>query len=150
MRILALRVAAGPVSSRIVSNPLPLHFRTAVILGCIALLIGVAGIFVFQRADETDEQTNPEGVCTVAVHGLDSSAGIRLRASWLDLDGKEHEESGKPTSEALHWVFHRAPSDAPVTLEVLQHAGGTRRVLHATPALLTRGGVFEVWIPDGR
>lgn len=120
------------------------------ILGCIALLVGVAGIFVLQRADETDELTHPDGVCTVAVRGLTSPGGIRLRASWLDLDGKEHEETGKPTSEPLHWFFQRVPAGVPITLEVLEHDGGTRRVLRAMPALLTRGGLFEVWIPDGR
>ncbi|MDF1699798.1 MAG: hypothetical protein P1V36_01370 [Planctomycetota bacterium] len=130
--------------------PPPLHFRTAVILGCIAMLVGVAGIFYFQRADESRRDTPATDACVVLVHGLPSVEGIRLRVRWKDLRGGDQEETGKPEGEAGRWIFQRAPPGVPVTLEVLEHAGGTKRTLHAMPAVLSREGLFQAWMPGDR
>ena len=131
------------------SDELPFHFRTAVILGCIALLVGVAGIFVFQRADERERLTHPSEVCTVVVQGLEAGREVQVIASWLDEESEERRETGKPAGEPGYWFFYRAPAAEPVTLEVIEQAGDTRRVLYAGPARLTRGGLFTVWIRDG-
>lgn len=130
--------------------PPPLHFRTAVILGCIAMLVGVAGIFYFQRADESREDTHPSDACVVLVHGLASVEGIRLRVRWKDLRGGDQEETGKPSAEAGRWTFRRAPPGVPVTLEVLEHIDGTKQTLHAMPAVLSREGLFQLWMPGDR
>lgn len=119
------------------------------ILGCVALLVGVAGVFYFQIADQAERARHPEDMTGVLVRGLDSLEGIQLRVSWSDLEGVAREETGKPGTEAGYWYFHRAPPAVPVTLEVLRHAEGSQDVVHTMPALLTRGGIFEVWLPDG-
>ncbi len=130
--------------------PPPPFFRIAVILGSVALLLGVAGIFYFQRADERRHGESPRDAALVFVQGLDSIEGIRLRASWQDLDGASHEETGKPTGEAGNWYFDSAPDGVPLTLEVIRHADGRKELLHAMPAVLTRGGLFEFWMPGER
>ena len=148
--ILAFGPGEAAVCSRPVSMHPPLHFRWAVILGCIAMLVGVAGIFVFQRADEDQRTARPEDAAGIVVRGLETTQGIRVRVTWLDLEGKELEETAKPAGTAGQWLVRRTPSGVPVTIEVIEHANGTQRVLHAMPALLTRGCLFEVWLPKER
>lgn len=126
------------------------HFRAAVILGCLALLTGVAGIFIFERADEGSRAGLPADALGVEVRGLPTTQGIVLRASWLDESDVEDNEAGKPAGREGHYVFYRAPVGTPITLEVLRVEGSTYRVLHAQPALLTRGGLLEVWMPGAR
>jgi len=130
--------------------PLPLFFRSTVLVGCAALLLGVAGIFYFHGRDETRRSHHPSDATIVAVQGLLSVEGIRLRATWLDLAGTEQAETGKPGFEAGVWLFRRAPEGIALTLEVLQYADGTRRLLHSQPAVLTRGALLEVWLPGER
>ena len=150
-RILAAGAAWAPVSSRAMSHDTPpFHFRAAVIVGCLALLVGVAGIFVFERADEGARAGLPADALGVVVRGLPDGEGHVLQASWTDDEGAEQREVGKPAGRDAHFVFYRAPSDAPITLEVLRQRAGAAHVLHAQPALLTPGGLFEVWMPGAR
>jgi len=115
-----------------------------------ALLFGVAGIFYFQRADEQDHGESPRDAAAVVVRGLETLEGIRLRATWQELGGATREETGKPAGEAGHWYFERTPDGVPLTLEVMRHAQGTKEVLHGMPAVLTRGALFEFWMPGER
>ncbi|MDA1194521.1 MAG: hypothetical protein O2894_04995 [Planctomycetota bacterium] len=131
-------------------SPPPALLRYAVILGGLALLVGVAGIFYFQVADRTRAANLPLDACMVSVRGLETLEGVQLRARWQDLDGEVHEETGKPTADGGTWRFERTPEGVPLTVEVLVHGKGERVLRHAQPAVLTRGGLFDVWLPDGR
>jgi hypothetical protein len=130
--------------------PPPAFFRSVVIISCVALLVGVAGIFYFHGRDEAEKSTHPLDAATVSVRGLESVAGIQLRAIWRDHDGIEETETGKPSSEAGLWDFHRTPEGIPLTLEVLRHGEGAKQTLHSQLAILTRGAHFDVWLPGAR
>ncbi len=130
--------------------PPPAFFRGVVIVSCVALLAGVAGIFYFHGRDEAEKSSHPLDAATVVIQGLDSVAGIQLRASWRDHDGIQETETGKPGEEEAHWLFDRAPEGTPITIEVLRHADGDKETIHSQPAILTRGAHFEVWLPGAR
>lgn len=127
-----------------------LVFRGAVIVGAVALLVGVAGIFYFRARDGDRRSARPRDACTVMVRGLSSLEGVEVDVTWLDASGAPATDVGRPGHEPGTWAFLGAPEGAPVTLRVRRRAEGTAEILHQQPAVLTRGALFEVWLPGPR
>jgi hypothetical protein len=121
-----------------------LLFRSIVIVSVVALVLGVAGIFYFEGVHRTPSDGLPHDACIVMVNGLPSLAGIEVRATWLDTQGKGQEETGSGMAEAGYWTLRRVPEGSPIQLHIVEHAAGQTRTVHRQPAVLTRGGVFEI------
>jgi hypothetical protein len=118
-------------------------FRVSVIIGCTALLIGVAGIFYFAERDRRTRPPLPHAVCFVQLQGLDDPRCLDVVARWQDEEGIAHEEGGEVTPDPWAWMFLAAPEAVPLTLIVYRQDEGGRREVARQPAILTRGGFFE-------
>lgn len=131
--------------------PLPLHFRGAVLLAALAFLVGVAGIFWFERAEQQALEAARSAEARVQVHGLEVFDDIEVRASWIDVEGIARQEVGEVHDRPARWIFREAPRPEPVELEVVRTApDGVATVLHATSALLLPGQTFQVWLRGER
>lgn len=124
-------------------------YRGAIILACFAFLLGVAGIFHFQRRDA---QRRPvEDAATVLVHGLPEGGSARVSVEWTHPGGGPAErEIGRRSEAEGEWTFHRAPEGVPLTLVIEVHGDGIRREVARHPAILTRGGLFEHFVRPQR
>ncbi len=127
-------------------HPPSIVFHGATLIGCVALLLGVAGIFYFGGRERTLRDTLPADACTVIVRGLDSQDGVGVEATWKYGDGSTGSEFGRPGAERGTWYFREAPEGQPLTLRVFR--GEARRVLHEQHAIFTRGAGFQIWVRE--
>jgi hypothetical protein len=128
---------------------LPLFFRAATMVGCAALLLGVAGIFYFGVRDRTAREIFPTDATTVLLRGLAPTDDVVLQAYWSPAEGEDGSEMGQPGEESGHWYFHRAPAGVALTLTVYRRPdGGARERVHQQHAIFTRGAAFEVYVRE--
>ena len=118
-------------------------FRGSILIACLALVLGVAGIFYVQHRDA--QRRPATGVATVQIGGLDSIAGIQVLVTWTDAAGAEQSETGRPAPNEGQWIFRRAPEGKRLTLIVYRREQGQRLELARQPAFLTYGGLFEAY-----
>jgi len=124
----------------------PLFLRAATMIGCAALLLGVAGIFYFGVRDRAAREIFPTDAATVMVRGIDPMDGLVVEAYWSPAEGDEGREVGEPGEETGHWYFRKAPEGVVLTLTVYRRpVGGGQTRLYQQHAILTRGAVFEVF-----
>lgn len=123
-------------------------FRAATLLGCLALLLGVAGIFYFGVREETAREVLPEDAATVLLQGIGALEDIEVDVLWLTPSGRPRQETGRPGKELGLWYFSAAPAGRPVKLLVYRRGERGRRLLHEQRALLTRGAGFEVFVRE--
>jgi hypothetical protein len=117
-----------------------LALRGAVIVAAVALLAGVAGVLYVNAHDRASAARHPAGAATVLVHGPGPLQDVRVRALWTDAAGRERAEAARPGPEPGLWLLEQAPEGVPLTLEILRAGAPPVR----QPAILTRGGIFDV------
>jgi hypothetical protein len=119
-------------------------FRASVVIGCVALLLGVAGVYHFGRKDREARVARPADVAVVLLSGAGDAAGVEVVARWHSPGGRVREERGIPGREPASWRFRAAPEGVP--LELLVYGRGSV-LLSRQPAILTHGGAFEMTLP---
>jgi hypothetical protein len=132
-------------------------YKGTILLGCLAFLLGVAGIFYFRYQER---QLLPDGdLASVLVHGVENDPDIQVVARWPI----EEDESGDGAGAAPTWgretgrlgaepgiyLFHRAPGGVRLELIVYRHEGKSRRELHRQAAILTYGQNIYTAVPPG-
>jgi hypothetical protein len=149
-----------------VRHPPNIVYRGAILLGCLAFLLGVSGIFYFQHLDARgaiDEDT-----ASVLIHGVEGELYIQVVAEWeatggalaprIDPIAGETETSAPPAmrsetgrlgDEAGVYLFQRAPEGVPLELIVYRYEEGGRVELHRQLAILTYGQSIYTAIPSG-
>ena len=128
-------------------HPPQIVFRAAILIGCVALLLGVAGVFHFGTTDREGDVRDPDREAMVLLRGVEAGPGLQVEARWENAEGGALVEVGRPGDEALTWRFLRAPGGEPLILTVWRATGSRRERLHEQPAILTRGAGFEVVVP---
>ena len=134
-----------------VRHPPPILFRAATLLGCVALLLGVAGVFYFGSRAPSWRETLPVDAATVLVRGIsDEGDGaderdIRVEAVWRDADESQHSETGVRGVESGFWHFRKVPDGLPLRLRIY---AGDDTLLHEQHAILSRGAGFEVVVRE--
>lgn len=129
----------------------PVLFRAATLLGCVALLLGVAGVFYFGGRAPSWRETLPVDAATVLVRGIPDEEGsaddgnIRVEAIWRDADESQHSEAGVRGVESGFWHFRKVPDGLPLRLRIYR---GDDTLLHEQHAILSRGAGFEVVVRD--
>lgn len=126
-------------------HPPSVLFRAATMLGCVALLVGVAGVFYFGSRTPTWRETLPVDAATVVVRGVGDGEGLRVEALWRDSDDAEHAEVGAPGSEPGFWYFREVPDGLPLKIRISRDDA---TVLHEQHAILSRGTGFEVLLRE--
>lgn len=121
-------------------------FRASVVVGCTAMVLGVAGIFHFGERDRRLQARQPTDLARVLLQGLVSPEGVDVVARWEGADGVAHEEGGHVGDDPWTWFFEQAPEGVALTLLVYRQETGMRREVWRQPALLTRGGLFEAYV----
>lgn len=129
------------------SNRLQAVFRAAVVIGCVSLLAGVAGIFYFAHQDRQARSGLPEDVSVVLLSGREDEGDLEVVVRWRTSDGGEHEETGVPGRAPDRWFFRSAPEGTPLRLTFYSRTASTRTEWFRQDAILTRGGIFEVVAP---
>ena len=129
-------------------HPPPTLFRTATLIGCFALLLGVAGLFYFGDRDTSWRQTVPRDAATVLLRGIDDQTDLRVEVTWPDTDGSTLRESGSRGSGPGFWIFREAPEAVPLQLSVFREGNAGRVLIHRQHAIFTRGGGFEVLLRE--
>ena len=129
------------------NEPPPLFFRAATMIGCAALLLGVAGIFYFGVRDRAAREVFPTDATTVLLRSLAPTDDVVVEAYWSPAEGEDGSEMGEPGEESGHWYFRRAPEGIALTLTVYRRPhGGARERVHQQHAIFTRGAAFAVYV----
>jgi hypothetical protein len=128
-----------------VRQPPPILFRAATLLGCVALLLGVAGIFYFGNRAPSWRETLPVDAATVLVRGIGDGDDVRVEAIWHDADASRHSEAGVRGEESGFWHFRNVPDGLPLRLRIYR---GEEVLLHEQHAILSRGAGFEVVVRE--
>ena len=127
------------------THPPNLLFRAATLIGCVALLLGVAGVFYFGGREATERRVLPDDAATVLLRGIEADANLRVEVRWVT-GGVEASETGARGREAGLWHFREAPEGVPLTLRVYRIEAEGRRPVHEQYAIFTRGAGFEVYV----
>lgn len=118
-------------------------FRASVILGCTALVIGVAGILYFGEKDRRLRAYEARDVSFVRIAGPKTPVDLVVTIRWETDEGIAREEAGVVGDNPWTWVFSEAPPGRRATLVVYRQRAGGRVELGRQPAILTRGAYFE-------
>ncbi|MDJ0523669.1 MAG: hypothetical protein QNJ90_16485 [Planctomycetota bacterium] len=129
-------------------HPPPALFRTATLIGCFALLLGVAGVFYFGGRDHSWRATLPRDASTVLLRGIEDQTDLAVEVTWPDADGRTAREAGSRGSGPGFWTFRDAPEAVPLRLTVYREGGEGRVMIHQQHAIFTRGGGFEVLLKE--
>lgn len=129
--------------------PLALY-RGTILLGCLAFLLGVAGIIYFQFEDRRG--LPGRDAASVLVHGAEGQPGIEVVARWeiettAETAPRWRSETGRLGDEPGIYLFHRAPDGVALELVVYRHGQGGRQELHRQPAILTYGQNIYTALP---
>lgn len=123
-------------------------FRAGVIVGCTALIIGVAGVFYFGEKDRRTRALVAQDVCFVRIQGPKTPVALVVTARWETEDGIAREEAGIVGDDPWTWLFEDAPPGRPLTLIVYRQHPDRRVEVSRQPAILTRGAYFEAILPS--
>ncbi len=118
-------------------------FRASVIVGCTALIIGVAGVFYFGEKDRRLRAYEAKDVSFIRIQGPKTPVDLVVTVRWETEDGVAREEAGVVGDDPWTWIFEEAPAGRPVTLIVSRQQPVGRVPLARQPAILTRGAYFE-------
>jgi len=157
-------------------HPPDVLYRGAIILGCFAFLLGVAGIFYFRQ--EGDPSVPDADVATIWVHGVVGGEGAGAEASELEdleivvrwnesVEGKSRPatriETGRRGEAPGLFTFRRAPEGRPVQLTIYRSASerpgasegpeptppSVREPVHSQIVILTYGQRTYAAVPLG-
>jgi len=125
-------------------HPPQILFQAAVAIGCVALLLGAAGVVYYGKINPAPAPQLAVGEATVLIEGLPDLEGLRVEAEWVGPRGGTFTESGRSAETPGAWLFRIAPAATPLRLRVYRRTPTGLLALHDQPGVFARGAHFVI------
>jgi len=122
-------------------------FQVAVAIGCVALLIGGAGVVYYGHIDPAPPPPLPVGDAALILEGVADPGSLLVEAAWDAPRGGTFTETGRPTGRAGSWRFRLAPAARPLRLRIYRRTPHGLLILHEQPGVFARGAGFVIQMP---